>query len=99
VFLEVAQQMTIAQKMRSGKGGWLKKIRGIALLAGNLFIRSLEQAERTFVAMNARGYDGNIHVLDEFPKSNKLMLTAIVSFDVFLALTVYILYLTNFGVI
>jgi cobalt/nickel transport system permease protein len=99
VFLEVAEQMTIAQKMRLGGGGWLKKIRGLALLAGNLFIRSLEQAERTFVAMNARGYDGNIRVLEEFPKPSKIMLTAVVSFDVFFALIVYVFYLTNFGVL
>jgi cobalt/nickel transport system permease protein len=53
VFMEVAEQMTIAQSLRLGKGGWMKKIRGLALLAGNLFIRALEQAERTFTAMSA----------------------------------------------
>jgi cobalt/nickel transport system permease protein len=99
VFLEVAEQMTIAQLMRLGKGGWMKRIRGFALLAGNLFIRSLEQAERTFTAMNARGYDGPIYVLEDFPKSNKLMLIVIVLFNVLFALVVYMLYLTNFGVL
>ncbi|MGD6810405.1 MAG: cobalt ECF transporter T component CbiQ [Candidatus Bathyarchaeia archaeon] len=97
VFLEVAEQMTIAQTMRLGKGGWMKKIRGLALLAGNLFIRALEQAERTFTAMSSRGYDGTIRVLDEFPRSNKVVLAAIVVFDVLLAVAVFLT--LNFGVI
>jgi len=99
VFLEVTEQMSTAQLMRLGKGGWLKRIRGLALLAGNLFIRSLEQAERTFTAMNARGYDGNIRVLEDFPQPNKMMLILIALFNVLLILVIYTLYLTNFGVL
>jgi cobalt/nickel transport system permease protein len=97
VFLEVSEQMTIAQTLRLGKGGWMKKIRGLALLAGNLFIRALEQAERTFTAMSARGYDGTIRVLEDFPKPNKIILVAILVFDVLLAITVYLT--LNFGVL
>jgi cobalt/nickel transport system permease protein len=97
VFMEVAEQMTIAQALRLGKGGWLKKIRGLALLAGNLFIRALEQAERTFTAMSARGYDGTIRVLEGYPKPNKIVLVAILVFDVLLAIAVYLT--LNFGVL
>ncbi|MGD6932665.1 MAG: cobalt ECF transporter T component CbiQ [Candidatus Bathyarchaeia archaeon] len=97
VFLEVSEQMTIAQTMRLGKGGWMKKIRGLALLAGNLFIRALEQAERTFTAMSSRGYDGTIRVLEEFPRPNKAILVAIVLFDVLLAFAVF--FTLNFGVL
>lgn len=97
VFLEVSEQMTIAQTMRLGKGGWMKKIRGLALLAGNLFIRALEQAERTFTAMSSRGYDGTIRVLDDFPSPNKLMLVAIAAFDVVLVIAVFLT--INFGVL
>ncbi len=97
VFLEVSEQMTIAQTMRLGKGGWMKKIRGLALLAGNLFIRALEQAERTFTAMSSRGYDGTIRVLEDYPKPNKAVLVVIVVFDVLLATAVF--YTLNFGVL
>jgi cobalt/nickel transport system permease protein len=97
VFLEVAEQMTIAQTMRLGKGGWMKKIRGLALLAGNLFIRALEQAERTFTAMSSRGYDGTIRVLEEFPKPNRVMLVAIAFFEVLLVVLVFLT--LNFGVL
>ncbi len=86
VFIEVATKMTTAQKLRLGTSGWVKRIRSTSLLAGNLFIRSLEQGERTFTAMNARGYDGNIRVLEDLPKARTATLVGIVVFDVFLVL-------------
>ncbi len=51
-----------------------------------MFIRSLEQGERTFVAMSARGYDGNIRVLEDQPKPSKATIVGIVVLDVMLAL-------------
>ena len=97
MFMEISHTMATAQKLRLGGNSWLKKIQELALLAGNLFIRTLEQGERTFVAMNARGYDGNIYALEEFPKPRKTMLTAIILFDV---LIIAVIFLTlNSGVI
>ncbi|MCL5949205.1 MAG: cobalt ECF transporter T component CbiQ, partial [Candidatus Bathyarchaeota archaeon] len=96
VFIEVSAKMQTAQTLRLGKPGWTK-IRSLALLAGNLFIRTLEQGERTFIAMSARGYDGNIRVLEDLPKPNKLAVIGVILFDVmliFAALTV-----TKFGVV
>jgi cobalt/nickel transport system permease protein len=90
MFMEISHQMMTAQKLRLGGSGWLKKIRGLALLAGNLFIRTLEQGERVFVAMNARGYDGNIYVLEDFPKPKKTMLAVIVLFDVLLVIAIFL---------
>lgn len=86
VFMEVTNKMLTAQKLRLGNVGWAEKIRSTSLLAGNLFIRSLEQGERTFVAMNARGYDGNFRVLEDLPKANTRTIAAIIAFDVFLIL-------------
>jgi cobalamin biosynthesis protein CbiM/cobalt ECF transporter T component CbiQ len=86
VFMEVSSKMTTAQKLRLGQTGWLRRIRSTALLAGNLFIRSLEQGERTFIAMSARGYDGNIRVLEDQPKASKVTLAGILVLDVMLAL-------------
>ncbi|MCL5877209.1 MAG: cobalt ECF transporter T component CbiQ [Candidatus Bathyarchaeota archaeon] len=97
VLLEVSEKMMTAQKLRLGGGGWMKRIRGLALLASNLFIRTLEQGERTFVAMSARGYDGTIHVLEDFPKPRKAVLAAIVLFDVFLVVAIFLT--LNIGVI
>lgn len=97
VFLEVAEQMSTAQKLRLGRGGWLRRIRGLALLAGNLFIRTLEQGERTFVAMSARGYDGNIRVLEDLPKPKVAMLVAVTLFEIELVIAVFLT--INMGVI
>ncbi len=86
VFMEVASKMNTAQKLRLGQTGWLKRIRSASLLAANLFIRTMEQGERTFVAMNARGYDGNIRILEDQPKPSKAALVGIIIFDIMLAL-------------
>lgn len=84
LFMEVAAQMYTAQKLRLGYSGWLKRIRSTALLAGNLFIRTMEQGERTFIAMNARGYDGDIRTLGDLPPPRVLSLIGIIFFDAIL---------------
>lgn len=86
VFMEVLAKMTTAQKLRLGQTGWLNRIRQTSLLASNLFIRTLEQAERTFVAMSARGYDGNIRVLEDQPKPNWTTIAGIILLDILLGL-------------
>ncbi|MGF3522479.1 MAG: CbiQ family ECF transporter T component, partial [Candidatus Bathyarchaeia archaeon] len=63
----------------------------------NLFIRTLEQGERTFTAMNARGYDGKMRVLEDLPKPTITALGSIVLFDA--VMVVSIIAAMNFGVI
>jgi cobalamin biosynthesis protein CbiM/cobalt ECF transporter T component CbiQ len=86
VFMEISSKMTRAQKLRLGQTGWVKRIRQTSLLAANLFIRTLEQGERTFTAMNARGYDGNIRMLEDQPRPSKAVLAGILVLDIALAL-------------
>jgi cobalt/nickel transport system permease protein len=97
VIIEVSAKMNTAQKLRLGYSGWTKRIRSIALISANLFIRSLEQGERTFIAMNARGYDGFIRVLEDLPRPKKTALLGIFLFDGFLVLA--ILFTTQIGVV
>lgn len=89
--------MTLAQKLRLKRSGWLSSIRSLAMLAGSLFIRTLDQGERTLTAMNARGYDGEIRILDDFPSTRKTTLLGIVIFDILLI--TLILVTTNMGVV
>lgn len=84
LLLEIATQMNTAQKLRLGHSGWKKRIKSTALLAGNLFIRTLEQGERTFTAMSARGYDGEIRTLDDLPRPRAWSIIGIIFFDVLL---------------
>ena len=97
VFLEVSEKMNTAQKLRLRPSDWIKRIRSLALLAGSLFIRTLEQGERTLVAMNARGYDGTIRVLEDFPAPRKIILLGIVVFDVVFVILIFLT--INFGVV
>ena len=86
LFLEVSEKMSLAQKLRLRRSGWLSSIRSLGMLIGSLFIRTLDQGERTLVAMNARGYDGEIRILEDFPSPRKIMLLGIVLFDVLLVI-------------
>lgn len=86
LLLDIATQMNTAQKLRLGQSGWKNRIRSMALLAGNLFIRTLEQGERTFTAMSARGYDGEIRTLDDLPSPRVWSIIGIVFFDALLIL-------------
>lgn len=97
VFLEISEKMSTAQKLRLRPSNWIKRIRSIALLAGSLFIRALDQGERTLVAMTARGYDGTIRVLEDFPAPRKIILLGIVVFDVVFAILIFLT--IDFGVL
>jgi cobalt/nickel transport system permease protein len=88
VFIEVLETMRTAQELRLGYSGFKKKLRSTSLLIGSIFIRTLEQGERTFTAMNARGYDGNIRTLDDLPPPKVRSIIGIIFFDVILMLII-----------
>lgn len=46
------------ESRRAGKLPWVAELRSIGTLIGVLFIRSYERAERVYVAMCSRGFDG-----------------------------------------
>ncbi len=60
VFLEVAASIKFAQTVRLGYKDILSSLRSTAMLAGTLFIRSWEQGEKLYLAMNSRCYDGKL---------------------------------------
>lgn len=97
MFMEVSAKMNTAQNLRLGHSSIMRRIRSAALLAGNLFIRTLEQGERTFTALNARGYDGNIRILEDLPQPRKATVAAIVIFDLAFAIVIFLL--INFRVV
>lgn len=90
LFLEVSEKMSLAQKLRLRRSGWLSSIRSLSMLVGSLFIRTLEQGERTLVAMTARGYDGEIRILEDFPAPRKIMLVGIVILDILLVILIFL---------
>jgi energy-coupling factor transporter transmembrane protein EcfT len=60
----------------------------MSLVATNLFIGTLQQGERTFTAMTARGYDGNIRMLTDIPKPSSSSVVGIVAFDILMFFTI-----------
>ncbi|MBW6517104.1 MAG: cobalt ECF transporter T component CbiQ [ANME-2 cluster archaeon] len=60
VLLEVAASIKFAQTVRLGYKDILSSLRSTAMLAGTLFIRSWEQGEKLYLAMNSRCYDGKL---------------------------------------
>ena len=65
VLLEVVVRMREAQAMRLGYDGFKNSIQSISMMAGTLFIRTMEQGERLFTAMDARCYDGKLFLFEE----------------------------------
>lgn len=65
ILLETAEAMYTAQKSRLGyhtlKGGY----RSMGSLIANLFFRSYKKAEALYTGLEARGYEGELNVLEE----------------------------------
>jgi cobalt/nickel transport system permease protein len=66
-----AQRLMRARASRSGSfpgqksgGGLLWRARTAGNMVGNLFLRSYERSERVYAAMLARGYQGQIRLMD-----------------------------------
>ena len=95
VFVEVTETMHTAQELRLGYSGLIRRLRSTSLLIATLFIRTLEQGERTFTAMNARGYDGNIRVLEDLPSPKKLALLGIGLLDASLVILTFVMFNTG----
>jgi cobalt/nickel transport system permease protein len=76
VFLEEAQRMYLAQQMR-GLEGLRAQLNAFSMLASSLFLRTIHQGEKLFIAMNARCYNGEPHTLNFQPQKTKLNLQAL----------------------
>ncbi|HMK47174.1 MAG TPA: cobalt ECF transporter T component CbiQ [Methanocella sp.] len=65
MILERAEQMVNAADCRLGFSGWQTSIKTTGVLAANLFIRSLDCAERSQIALMSRNFSGSFPVLRE----------------------------------
>jgi cobalt/nickel transport system permease protein len=77
VLYDVSNRIHCAQDARLGYINLKTSYHSTATLASNLFIRSFTQAEKTYTAMQSRGYDGEINVI--MPKFNSCPLFNIFS--------------------
>ena len=62
VFLEIAISIMYAQTIRLGYSNFRRSINSISMLTSTLFIRSWEQGDKLFIAMNSRCYNGKMTI-------------------------------------
>jgi cobalt/nickel transport system permease protein len=65
VFLDVAIRMRRAQTMRLGYDGFNSSIQSYSMMAGSLFLRTMEQGEKLYTAMDARCYEGRLSLFED----------------------------------
>jgi cobalt/nickel transport system permease protein len=65
VMVDEVMRMRQARDSRNSGGGKLRQLKTIGSMIGTLFIRSYERGERIYVAMLARGFDGEIRSLHQ----------------------------------
>lgn len=92
VFLDMALCIRYAQTVRLGYSNFRRSINSIGMLASTLFIRSWEQGDKLFLAMNSRCYDGKMTLFEVHRPvgTPELLLTSAYFF-----LTLALLYLTK----
>ena len=71
-FFEQGTEVVSAQKIRLGYAGICNGLQSLGGLAGIVLLRSMEQAERTYQAMVARGGDGLIPLPTLPPATRKM---------------------------
>ncbi|MCR4435101.1 MAG: cobalt ECF transporter T component CbiQ [Clostridiales bacterium] len=65
VLLETADTMHTAQDSRLGYSSLSSGYRSLGALASTLFIRAYKRSDELYTALEARGYDGELNVLEE----------------------------------
>lgn len=65
ILLETADTIFTAQHSRSGYSNLSCGYRSLAALASTLFVRSYKSSNELYTALEARGYDGELRVLEE----------------------------------
>lgn len=65
VLLETADTMVTAQNSRLGYTSLSTGFRSLGALASTLFVRAYKRSDELYTALEARGYDGELNVLEE----------------------------------
>lgn len=91
VTLDMASAILTAQKCRLGNKDFMTELRSIGQMLAVLLVRSLNRSALVFDAMEARCYEGDIRVLNEYTPSTKKEMLAVGGFlTAMLALTVFV---------
>lgn len=84
VLLDTASAITTAQHSRLGNKNFRTSIKSFGALGASLFIRAMKKSNALYDAMEARCYDGRIHVLTENHPAKKREIMWIILFELLL---------------
>ena len=79
VLAETASQVRLAQDARLGYSSLRRGYASVGTLAAMLFIHSYRRGQRLQMALEARGYDGELRMPDDLPALSKTRLVAILA--------------------
>ncbi|GAB6137064.1 cobalt ECF transporter T component CbiQ [Halanaerobaculum tunisiense] len=86
IFLESAEQIRVSQLSRLGYSSFKKSLFSVSQLFSNLFIEVYYRARKLQIALEARGYKGEIKVIDYDYKLSSRNLIAIILLEVILVI-------------
>ena len=93
LFMGEAINMYHSQQTRLGYSSLKKSIKSMGMLGSNLFIRTWNKGEKTYIAMESRCYNGSIKTLKE-PESIKSIgvrkISLLLLFEIVLSIGVYL---------
>lgn len=73
VLLESMKQMVTAQQARLGYDGWRRAMHSAAQVAASLLVESYRRSQRLQLALEGRGYSGDLRVLPHEYQSQRLI--------------------------
>ncbi|NLZ48401.1 MAG: cobalt ECF transporter T component CbiQ [Clostridiales bacterium] len=90
IIMNTAEIIFIAQNSRLGYINLSTAYQSLGTLISTLFIRSYKRAKELYIALESRGYDGELNVLDEEYKSSKKLYFYTIIINILLIMIVMI---------
>ncbi len=84
LLLDLAVNITISQKSRLGYKNYVTSIKSFASMLSSVFIKSIRMSSELYDSLDARGYDGELKVINEFEEFSKRRFIYIVIFGIIL---------------
>lgn len=81
VLLEIASQITLAQQSRLGNHNYKMALQSFGQMVSVLFIRAMQKSNALYDAMESRGYDGRIQVLQEYNPAKRIVTIGIIGVE------------------
>jgi cobalt/nickel transport system permease protein len=87
LLMELIREMYVAKKARTIKsGGLIDEQKWVGGRIGYTLIRSLSMSEKVHMAMMSRGFNGEVHIMQEFKMKNRDYLAGMVAISLSLVL-------------